>query len=115
VPKTRSTDRSSLVATNRSELIDALARAAPSPEGVVYLERRGQDYRWELLEAQPSLFARADGEAPDAWLYRSGPWPVGGPEELAAFAEDLVEEMEAMAGGTDRCRWPLDDPWFHRP
>ncbi len=52
-----------------------------------------------------------DESLPDAWIYYSG-WPTHDQAE-SAFFEDLLAEMEAAAGGHDRCRWSADDPWPH--
>lgn len=54
-----------------------------------------------------------DGGTPDVWIFRSGSWPVDDSARLQAFYTDLMEELESMAGGVDRCRWPLDEPWPH--
>lgn len=97
---------------NRARLLAELTRAGP--EDVVLLERRGDDYRWSRLEAGavPDLARERRGDAePDAWIFYSGPWPSGQPEDLPRFLEDLLAEMESMCGGADRCRWPLDDPY----
>ena len=46
----------------------------------------------------------------------SGQWPFGSDslERCRLFFADLLDEMEAMAGDMDRCRWPFDEPWPHR-
>ena len=43
----------------------------------------------------------------------SADWPVDDPERLRAFFDDVMAELESMAGGPDRCRWPIDEPWPH--
>jgi hypothetical protein len=30
------------------------------------------------------------------------------------FFDDLLAELESMAGAADRCRWPVDEPWPHQ-
>jgi hypothetical protein len=54
--------------------------------------------------------------APDVWIYYSGQWPTEerGSGRRRVFLDDLLEEMESMAGGKDRCRWPLGKPWPQR-
>jgi hypothetical protein len=97
---------------DRSRLISEITAAEISPHEVVYVERRGDDYRWTRLgPASPAV--QPSNPAPDAWIFYSGPWPSGRPAELPAFAEDLLAEMESMTGGADRCRWPLDQPYPH--
>jgi hypothetical protein len=53
-----------------------------------------------------------DESLPDAWIYYSG-WPAQDLHEESAFFDDLFAEMDAAAGGHDRCRWSADDPWPH--
>jgi hypothetical protein len=53
-----------------------------------------------------------DTPLPDAWIYYSG-WAAHHQHDVSAFFEDLFAEMEAAAGGHDRCRWSADDPWPH--
>jgi hypothetical protein len=97
---------------DRAQLLAELAGAGTEPGEAVLVERRGQDYLWRRLPpgGVPAL-ARDELPGPDAWIVYSGPWPVGRPQDLAPFAEDLLAEMESMCGGADRCRWPLDAPW----
>lgn len=94
---------------DRAELFKSLADAAPSAEDIVYVARHGTDYSWHRVspgEGQPASSAAAD-----VWMYFSGAWPQDDPVRLTAFCEDMLAEMESMAGGEDRCRWPLDQPW----
>ena len=51
--------------------------------------------------------------SPDVWMSFSADWPVDDPERLRAFFDDVMAELESMAGGPDRCRWPIDEPWPH--
>ncbi|HEY4465586.1 MAG TPA: hypothetical protein VGN41_23200 [Streptosporangiaceae bacterium] len=99
---------------DRARLLAEITEAGPGPDDVVFVERRGDDYRWNRLEpGSPAGFARQQpgGVAPDAWIYYSGPWPADPPADLPRFLEDLLAEMESMCGGADRCRWPLDQPY----
>jgi hypothetical protein len=32
---------------------------------------------------------------------------------LRALFDDLLAELESMVDRTDRCRWPVDEPWPH--
>lgn len=77
---------------------------------MVYVARAGDDYR----AAGPGIPDDGAGPGPpaDAWLYYTGRWPDRG-ADFGPFFEELMAEMEAMASGSDRCRWPLDDPWPH--
>lgn len=97
---------------DRAELVASLAQAPPSAEDIVYVERRGDRYAWHRVgtDAQP-LSPGADA---DVWMYFSGAWPRDDPARTEEFCEDLLAELESMAGGAaDRCRWPLDEPWPH--
>jgi hypothetical protein len=95
---------------NRAQLLAELAEVGDQPGEVVFVERNGEDYRWSRLP-----FGEVPGPGRpglDAWILYSGPWPAADrPEELPAFLEDLLAEMESMCGGADRCRWPLDQPY----
>ena len=101
---------------DRTRLTAELAAAGIGDGEVVYIERSGDDYRWSSLEpgavAVPAA-ARPGGPEPDAWIFYSGQWPSARPDELPAFVDDLLAEMESMTGGADRCRWPLDQPYQH--
>lgn len=102
----------------RDDLYAAVLAARPGAGDVVYVERRGEDYAWELAALGAAMpQGRAGGETqPDVWIYYSGHWPAedGDPARWRAFLDDLIEEMESMAGGKDRCRWPLAEPWPRR-
>lgn len=85
----------------------------PEPDELVYVERRGESYAWQrngigVVIAGPD----ADAPLPDAWIYYAG-WQRHDPQDPVAFFDDLLAEMEAAAGGQDRCRWSVDDPWPH--
>ncbi|MFN2517453.1 MAG: hypothetical protein ABR604_00210 [Jatrophihabitantaceae bacterium] len=94
---------------DRAELATSLAEAAPSFDDVVYVERRGEAYSWHRVipGAEPAV----PPAAPDVWMYFSGAWPQDDSVRFQAFCQDMLDEMESMAGGDDRCRWPLDQPW----
>jgi hypothetical protein len=94
---------------DRAELFASLAEAAPSPDDILYVERRGDAYKWHRVT--PGAEAPAPSAAPDVWMYFSGAWPQDDPPRLHAFCEDMLAEMESMVGGDDRCRWPIDQPW----
>jgi hypothetical protein len=102
----------------RKELISGILAAPPRGDDVVYIERRGEDYAWKCAALDVDMLSGAPGGEirPDVWIYYSGQWPAedGEPSTWRAFLDDLLEEMESMAGGKDRCRWPLDEPWPHR-
>jgi hypothetical protein len=97
---------------NRQELLTFFMAARPGHDDTVYVERRGDTYGWRFVHAGEVLPSVA-GDAPDVWIYFSGAWPVDDRDNLRAFCDDLLAEMESMAGGADRCRWPLDSPWPH--
>jgi hypothetical protein len=98
-------------------MVAAVAASQAGAGDVVYVERRGEDYRWERLApgAAPVLTPQQPGAAlPDAWIFYSGPWHAAEAGDPCQFAEDLLAEMESMTGGADRCRWPLDQPYPHQ-
>jgi len=97
---------------DRAELFASLAQAPPTPEDIVYVERRATEYSWAVVT--PGAEPPASSAGADVWMYFSGAWPPGDdPTRLQAFCEDMLAEMESMAGGDDRCRWPLDQPYPH--
>lgn len=96
---------------DRAELFTSLAQAPPSPEDIVYVERRGTEYAWH--QVSPGEQPPISSAGADVWMYFSGAWPQDDPTKTQAFCEDMLAEMESMAGGDDRCRWPLDQPWPH--
>jgi hypothetical protein len=98
---------------DRARLLAELADAGPEPGDVVFVERRGADYRWSRLPpGEAPILTSREPPDPDAWIYYCGPWPAADrPADLPPFLEDLLAEMESMCGGADRCRWPLDQPY----
>ena len=98
---------------NREELFDSIVAARPDREDTVYLERRGDSYNWRIVRhAERRRDASSSDDDPDVWMSFSAAWPAD-PEMMRAFFDDLLAELESMADRTDRCRWPLDDPWPH--
>jgi len=85
----------------------------PEPGELVYIERRGERYAWRR-NGVGTVVAGPDAAAPlpDAWIYYAG-WQSHDRGDPDAFFEDLLAEMEGSAGGQDRCRWSVDDPWPH--
>jgi hypothetical protein len=85
----------------------------PGRDDVVHLERRGDEYDWWIVPVDGATQpVRKDQPEPDAWMSFSAAWPPE-PERLRAFFADLLAELESMAAGADRCRWPVDEPWPH--
>ncbi len=97
------------------ELFTELVATCPAPGDTVYVARRGDDYQWRALpEGEPVLGPTPGDELPDAWLYHTSRWPTDGdPTRERAYFDDLIAEMDSMTGGPDRCRWDLDDPYYH--
>lgn len=93
----------------RDEFLDELGRLEVAEDDVVYLERRGDAYRWGFEGPRNH---RDDDVVPDAWIYYTGRWPTSGLAR-GPFLDDLLSEMDSMVSSDDRCRWPLDDPWPH--
>lgn len=92
----------------REELSESLRAARPAMGDSLYIERRGDEYRWSEGNGLESV-----ATLPDAWISYTGRWPVDHDEEWREFFSDLIAELESMTGNADRCRWPLDDPWSH--
>ncbi|MGH3909979.1 MAG: hypothetical protein ACRDRM_04020 [Pseudonocardiaceae bacterium] len=97
----------------QDELLAEIEADWPEPGEFVYIERRGDSYMlsrasFDVVVAGPE----PDAPLPDAWIYYSG-WQEHHRHNLSAFFDDLLAEMEAAAGGHDRCRWSVDDPWPH--
>src|SRR5262249_22689217 len=100
---------------DREQLLAAIVDARPGPADVVYVERRGEDYACRVTGPGEDLLVGGGGDGvPAVWIYWSGGGPPDDSERRRAVFADLLEEMESMAGGSDRCRWSLDDPWPHR-
>jgi len=100
---------------DRMQLLAAIVDARPGPADVIYVERRGEEYDYRVSGPEEDLVLGGGGAGfPDVWVYWSGEWPADDPDRQGAVFADLLEEMESMAGGSDRCRWPLDEPWPHR-
>jgi hypothetical protein len=96
---------------DRERLKTAIIDARPGPADVVYVERRGEEYNCRVTGPEEDLVLGGGGEFPDVWIYWSGEWPADDSNRQQAVFADLLEEMESMAGGSDRCRWSLDDPY----
>jgi len=100
---------------DEEQLLVAIIDARPGPADVVYVERRGDEYGCRVTGPEEDLLIGGGaGGFPDVWIYWSGEWPADDADRQRAVFADLLEEMESMAGGSDRCRWPLDEPWPHR-
>ena len=97
---------------NREELFASIVAARPGRDDIVYLDRRGSEYRWRITSSDDHCIALPALDA-DVWMLFSATWPLSNRERLRAFFDDLLAELESMADRTDRCRWPIDDPWPH--
>jgi hypothetical protein len=97
---------------NREELFTSIVAARPDRDDIVYLQRRGSQYDWRITSSDddgvvlPALDAAV-------WMSFSTAWPLSNPKRLQAFFHDLLAELESMGDRSDRCRWPIDDPWPH--
>ena len=98
---------------NREELLTSIAATRPGRDDTVYLERRGNEYDWQLVPAGANTGWPSADASPDVWMSFSAAWPVDDPDRLRMFFDDVIAELESMAGGADRCRWPIDRPWPH--
>lgn len=83
--------------------------ATPEEGDLVYVARTGEDYRCSAPGVDASTPV---GDPADTWIYYTGRWPPAA-DPFEPFFDELLAEMESMAGGADRCRWPLDEPWPH--
>ena len=94
----------------RDELLASIVATGPGRDDLVYLERSGDAYHWQLVTdaEMPS-----SATAPDVWMSFTADWPLAEPARLRAFFDDLLAELESMANTADRCRWPVDEPWPH--
>ena len=98
---------------NREELFASIVAVRPGRDDLVYVQRRGEAYDWRILPVGPgSAEPSATSSEPDVWMSFSAAWPDD-PQRLRAFFDDVLAELESMAGRADRCRWPTDDPWPH--
>jgi hypothetical protein len=100
-----------------AELVAELMAAHAKAGDLIYVERRGDEYRWQCIAPganTPLALAAAANSLPDAWLCYTGGWPPEGAQNRYAFIEDLLAEMESMVQSGDRCRWPLNQPWPSR-
>jgi hypothetical protein len=96
---------------NRQELFASIVAACPGRDDTVYLERRGDSYSWRIMPVD-AVVTETPSDNPDVWMCFSATWPET-PTRTRAFFDDLLAELESMANGTERCRWPLDEPWPH--
>jgi hypothetical protein len=95
------------------ELFASIEANRPGRDDVVYLERRGDQYDWRIVPPDGAITPIAEaGPEPDAWMSFSVPWPSDR-RRLRALFDDLLAELESMVARTDRCRWPVDEPWPH--
>ncbi|MDT5255155.1 MAG: putative dimethyl sulfoxide reductase chaperone [Mycobacterium sp.] len=95
------------------ELFASIEANRPGRDDVVYLERRGDDYAWRIVPPGGAITPITEaGPEPDAWMSFSVSWPSD-PHRLRALFDDLLAELESMVDRTDRCRWPVDEPWPH--
>jgi len=69
----------------RAELLDDIVAARPEAGELIYIERRGEDYRWTRTNPGDTVDMPETGGFPDAWMYYSGRWPIDEPEKLPAF------------------------------
>lgn len=95
----------------RDQLFASIEATRPGRDDIVYLERCGDEYEWRIVPAGAEVTSPTD--EPDVWMSFSALWPWDDPEQLRAFFDDLLAELESMAAHTDRCRWPIDEPWPH--
>ncbi|MCW2687932.1 MAG: hypothetical protein JWR37_2822 [Mycobacterium sp.] len=96
---------------DREQLLSTILTADPQPGELVYVERRGDSYAWRSAH-DGEWHTPADHA--DAWIYYSWQRALADRESAGRMLDDLLAEMEAMTGAaTDRCRWPLNEPWPH--
>ena len=95
------------------ELFASIEANRPGRDDVVYLERRGDEYDWRIVPPDGAITPITEaGPEPDAWMSFSVSWPSD-PHRLRVLVDDLLAELESMVDRTDRCRWPVDEPWPH--
>src|SRR2546425_1356138 len=80
----------------RAELLDDIVAARPEAGELIYIERRGEDYRWTRTNPGDTVDMPETGGFPAAWVYYSGPWPIHQPEKPPAFFRDLPPELESV-------------------
>jgi hypothetical protein len=103
------------VVVDRSRLLAEILERLPPPGGTTYLERRGNDDAWRCVDIGAPLPTPGEADvAPEAWMLYSGSWPLEDPQQLASHLDDMLAQMESMCGGTDRGRWPVDQPYPHQ-
>ena len=90
----------------------SIVAARPDREDPRCTSSAGRDsYSWRIVPLDAVVTeAPSDRSGRLDVLFRS--WPED-PSRTRAFFDDLLAELESMADRTDRCRWPLDDPWPH--
>jgi hypothetical protein len=99
---------------DRDRLFFEIVTSHPAAGDIVYVERRDDDYDFRLTPPGGELsLGGVGGTFPDVWIYWSGEWPEDDEARQQAVFDDLLAEMESMAGGANRCRWDLDHPWPH--
>src|SRR2546421_12757651 len=99
---------------DRDRLFFEIVTSHPAPGDIVYVERRGEEFDYRLTPPGGALSLGGVGDGfPDVWIYWSGEWPEDDESKQQAVFDDLLAEMESMAGGANRCRWELDNPRPH--
>ena len=107
---------------DREQLFASIVAARPDRDDLVYLARSGDTYDWRIVPPGCTPVDQTTSSGPDVWMSFSAAWPVDDAERLRVFFDDLLAELESMADaaaharseiGTDRCRWPIDEPWPH--
>lgn len=99
----------------RDKLFASIEATRPGRDDLVYLERLGDEYDWRIVPAggDPADVRPSGKPEPDVWMSFSAAWPVDDPEQMHAFFNDLLAELESMTAHADRCRWPVGEPWPH--
>jgi hypothetical protein len=108
---------------DREQLFASIVAACPGRDDLVYLERHGDQYRWRVVSADDAIVDLPTSGGPDVWMsFSAGPQDPG---RMRVFFDDVLAELESMADtapwgrakrrgeSTDRCRWPIDEPWPH--
>lgn len=105
-------NRSTVCTVTRDELFDALVAARPQDGDLVYVERRSEEYSL-VVSAPGDVVSTPTGDYPEAWVYWTACWPPDDAGRQQATFKDLLDEMNSMTGGIDRCRWDPNDPYPH--